>query len=127
MVIFDEMMREKVDRLRMGMQLLGTKDVAYWASWLITSQILNVYMSAIMVLVGRYHGFDAFTRTPAWVFFLLFYMISTAYISLACFCVTIASSKSQAFSINFMIILGSMLVNIILSEVSVLKKIFFNT
>ena len=37
MVIFDEMMREKIDKLRMGMQLLGTQDNAYWASWVITA------------------------------------------------------------------------------------------
>ena len=37
MVIFDELMREKIDKLRMGMQLLGTKDNAYWASWIITA------------------------------------------------------------------------------------------
>lgn len=37
MVIFDELMREKIDKLRMGMQLLGTQDTAYWASWIITA------------------------------------------------------------------------------------------
>jgi hypothetical protein len=37
MVIFDELMREKIDKLRMGMQLLGTQDNAYWASWIITA------------------------------------------------------------------------------------------
>jgi hypothetical protein len=37
MVFYDELMREKIDKLRMGMQLLGTKDNAYWASWIITA------------------------------------------------------------------------------------------
>ena len=37
MIIFDELMREKVDKLRLGMQVLGTGDNAYWASWIITA------------------------------------------------------------------------------------------
>jgi hypothetical protein len=126
MVIFDEMMREKIDKLRMGMQLLGTVDGAYWASWIITAQILNVYMSALMIFVGHLYGFEIFTKTPAWVWFFLFFQVSTAYLSMACFCVTIAESRSQAFTVNFTMILCSMLINMILSEPTVIKKVFFN-
>ena len=127
MVIFDEMMREKIDKLRMGMQLLGTQDNAYWASWVITAQVLNVYMAGLMIMVGRTYEFDIFTKTPSWVFFFLFFLVSTAYLSMACFCVTIAETRSQAFSVNFTMILCSMLINMILSEPTVIKKVFFNT
>jgi hypothetical protein len=94
MVIFDELMREKIDKLRMGMQLLGTQDNAYWASWVITAQILNIYMSALMIMVGRFYEFGVFVKTPPWVFFFLFFQVSTAYLSMACFSATIAETKS---------------------------------
>ena len=126
MVIFDELMREKIDKLRMGMSLLGTQDSAYWASWIITAQILNVYISSLMIVVARWNEFDVFTKTPFLVWFTLFYIVSNAYLAMACFLSTIADSKSQAFTVNFSMILCSMLINMILSEPTILKKIFFN-
>jgi hypothetical protein len=127
MVIYDELMREKIDKLRMGMQLLGTKDNAYWVSWIITAQILNIYESGLMILVGNYYGFDVFTKTPAYIFFGLYFLITSAYIAMACFFATLMTSRSQAFAVNFSLILCSMLINMILSEPTILKKIFFNT
>ena len=83
-------------------------------------------MASLMIIIGHLHDFDVFTKTHPWVFFLLFFMISTAYLSMACFCVTISETKSQAFTVNFSMILCSVLINMILSDPSVIKKIFFN-
>lgn len=52
-VIFDEMMREKIDNLRRGMQLLGTLDSAYWASWIITSFVLNIFLAFSTIVCGN--------------------------------------------------------------------------
>lgn len=74
MVVFEEMMREKIDNLRRGMQLLGTLDQAYWASWIITAFILNALISTEMILIGRWAGFNVFTNAPFWVTFTLFFI-----------------------------------------------------
>lgn len=80
-----------------------------------------------MILVGRAYGFDVFTKTPFYVFFSVYFLITSAYISMACFFSTLMTTRSQAFSVNFSLILCSMLINMILSEPTILKKIFFNT
>ena len=54
MVIFDEIMREKLDNLRRDMQLLGTLDSAYWVSWILTSLFLNVLMGLFTIFLGNY-------------------------------------------------------------------------
>lgn len=59
-VIFDELMREKVMNLRRGMQLLGTGDIAYWTSWIITSLVLSAVISLEMVYIGRFLEFKLF-------------------------------------------------------------------
>ena len=127
MVIYDELMREKIDKLRMGMQLLGTKDNAYWVSWIVTAQILNIYEASLMILVGHWHGFDVFTKVPPYIYLGVYFLITSAYLSMACFFATLMTTRTQAFAVNFSTILCSMLINMILSEPTILRKIFFST
>lgn len=94
MVIFDELMREKSDKLRLGMQVLGTQDNAYWTSWIITASLLNAVMTLETIVVGRWFGFDVFTKTPVWVFFSLMFNSTQAYIAIAIFFSTIVTEKS---------------------------------
>ena len=54
MLVLDELVREKVDHLRKGMQLLGTLDSAYWASWILTGMLMNAIISFAMIIVGRF-------------------------------------------------------------------------
>jgi len=85
MVLFDLLMREKTENLRMGMQLLGTQDNAYWASWIISASITSVFLCAEMVVVGRMFKFEVFLYSPWWVLFGLLFITCEAFISLACF------------------------------------------
>jgi len=94
MVIYDELMREKSDKLRLGMQVLGTQDNAYWVSWIITGSVMNAIMAIEMIVVGRIYGFDVFVKTPAWVFFLIIFITTETYISMAICFSTIASNKT---------------------------------
>jgi len=126
MVIFDELMREKSDKLRLGMQVLGTQDNAYWTSWIITASMMNAIMTLEMIAIGRWFQFDVFVKTPVWVFFFLMFNTTQAYISIAIFFSTIVTEKSQAFTVNFCVILCSMVMNIVLSEPTIIKKVLFN-
>ena len=54
MIFFDELIREKCDNLRKGLQVLGTSDNAYWASWLICGSIVNAVMTTEMIVIGKY-------------------------------------------------------------------------
>ena len=126
MVIFDELMREKVDNLRRGMQLLGTLDSAYWFSWIITSFVLNIFLASGTIFCGKSAGFDVFVRAPNWVWFLLFVSVTNTYIAMAFLFSTIVQNRTQAFTIKFSIILLSMVTNMCLSEPMTMKKIFYN-
>ena len=52
MIFFDELIREKCDNLRKGLQVLGTQDNAYWASWFICGSIVNTVMTIEMIVIG---------------------------------------------------------------------------
>ena len=126
MVVFEELMREKVDNLRRGMQLLGTLDSAYWASWIITAFFMNLLITTEMIIIGNIAGFNCFTRTPVEINFFLYFITTQAYIIMSFFFSTIVTTRSQAFTVNFSVVLTSMVMNMALSEPTVLKKVFFN-
>lgn len=74
MVVFEELMREKVDNLRRGMQLLGTLDSAYWASWIITAFFMNLLITTEMIIIGNWANFNCFTKTPIEINFFLYFI-----------------------------------------------------
>lgn len=126
MIIFERLCREKIDYLRRGMQLLGTGDLAYWTSWLITAFLLNVVTSIEMVAIGRYLGFEIYERSPFLLMFMLLFLTTTAYITMAIFLSTIIETRNQAFIVNFSLSLISLVSSLVFSEPTILKKIFFN-
>lgn len=126
MVLFDLLIREKVENLRMGMQLLGAQDNAYWASWIASASITSALLCAEMVVVGRLFKFDVFLLSPPWVLFGLLFVTCEAFISLACFLSIVLSTRSQAFAANFAIIMQSLIICFCLSEPTLMKKIIYN-
>ena len=87
---------------------------------------MNALMALELIAIGKTYDFDVFRKTPWYIFFMVIFMTSTAYLAMACFFCTLAFNKNQAFTINFCVILMSMVMNIVLSEPSVIKKVFFN-
>ena len=126
MVLFDLLMREKTENLRMGMQLLGTQDNAYWASWVISASIVAVFLCIEMCFVGQWFKFEVFLMSPFWVLFSLLFVTCIAYISLACFLSVILQTRQQAFAANFAIIMQSLVICFCLSEPTLMKKIVYN-
>ena len=70
--------------------------------------------------------FDVFVRAPNWVWFIMFFTVTNAYIALAFLFSTILEKRYQAFTIKFSIILLSIVTNMCLSEPMTMKKIFYN-
>lgn len=74
---------------------MGTQDNAYWASWIICGSIMNMVMATEMVVIGKYYyAFDAFTRCPGYVWFLVLFMTAETYICMASFFVTVVNTKT---------------------------------
>ena len=64
-------MRDKIDKLRMGLQLVGTGDNAYWTSWVVSAMAVLTVLAIEMLILGKYvYQFKAFVGTPNWVLFL---------------------------------------------------------
>jgi len=120
-------MRDKTDKLRMGQQLLGMQDNAYWASWIISALITLCGSVIWMIILGKYvYKFIVFTRTPAYVMFLLLYLPGVVYILMGCFFATVLWQRNQSFIANFGLILHSIVIAFCFMEPTAMKKIVYN-
>lgn len=83
-------------------------------------------MTLFTVSLGNYAGYEIFVNTPFMIWFSIIFNTCNAYIALCFFFCTILETRTQAFTVNFAIILCSMVINMILSEPTTIKKIFYN-
>ena len=93
---------------------------------MITGTIVNALMTAQMVAVGIWYRFDVFTRSPPFIFFAAMFMVGQVFIKMAFMFSTLVQTRNQAFTVNFCVILCSMVMQIVLSEPTIIKKVFFN-
>lgn len=84
-------------------------------------------MTVEMIIAGKWYGFPVFVKTPAYIYFIVNYMVSLGYLTLGMMLSTLANNMNQSFTITFCVILLSMVMNILFAEPTVIKKIFFNT
>jgi hypothetical protein len=87
MIIYEEMIREKMSNLRIGLLALGCSNAAFWMSWVITGIVFSTIMSVIMIISGSICGYSVFTNSPPLVLFTVFFAVSISYVSMgACLC-----------------------------------------
>lgn len=63
-MLMTEMVREKEQHLRAALNIVGIRQAAYWASWLIVGLGMDLIVSCVTVGIGRSLDFDFFTKTP---------------------------------------------------------------
>jgi hypothetical protein len=91
-VMYDEMVREKVLGLRMGLMVIGCSNQAFWTAWLITGLVFNTFMAASMIVVGKLYQFNVFVKSPEYVFFSIFFLSGLNNLALAFLMMTLMKS-----------------------------------
>jgi hypothetical protein len=89
MIIYEEMIREKANSLRMGLLLIGCSNTAFWVTWSITGIAFSAIMSIFMYIAGVAFAFPVFLNTPFYAMFLMIFTVSICELSFAFFLVTI--------------------------------------
>jgi len=89
MIIYEEMIREKANSLRMGLMLIGCSNTAFWITWTITGIVFSAIMSIFMYAAGFMFGFTVFVNTPMYVMFLMIFSVSLCELSFAFLLVTL--------------------------------------
>ena len=87
---------EKENKLRDAMTQMGMMRSAYWMSWFISCEIVNVFVVLSMCAFGWAIDMDFFRENGFDVFFLHFFLTMTSFTLLAFFFSTLLSTSEQA-------------------------------
>lgn len=126
MILYDEMIREKVNNLRIGLLLIGCSNAAFWISWIITGVLFSVVMSVLMYIFGYLYGFPFFVQSPFYIIFLFIFSVSVSFVSMAAALTTMMSTQAMAYTISYMLILVSVITVASLSDALIIYKLFYN-
>lgn len=89
---------EKEKHLRASMQQMGLSRTAYWLSWFISCEMLNLLLVLLFCGFGAAVQFEFFLENAFSVYFVLFYLTATAFTLLAFFFSTLLSTTEAARS-----------------------------
>ena len=79
LVFFGEYLREKENRLKIGLSIFGVSSLAYYTSWLIFMLLINLLSTGLLVVFATICRFSIFVNTSSWIQFVLLYSLTTAY------------------------------------------------
>ena len=99
------LVREKEQRQREGMLLMGLRLEMYWLSWFLTFLGMSAISSLGMAVVGRY----PFSYSDVWVMFSFYLAISAATISMSFFFSTLFSSAKVAATMTTLLYVAAMI------------------
>lgn len=97
-----EIVREKDQKLRQGLNVMGLKHSSYWVSWYVTSIVVNSLVANSTILAGLIFQYDFFWNTPYLVLFWIFFLFSFN-MSILAFCIsTFVKTLISAYSVTTM-------------------------
>ena len=126
MIIYEEMVREKANNLRMGLLLIGCSNTAYWASWTLTGVMYSAIMSTLMYLFGYAFHFSLFVNSPFYTLFLMMFSVSLCEISFAFLLMTLMPNQQTALTMCYTFILVSVITTMALIDTLAVYKLFYN-
>jgi hypothetical protein len=112
---------------------MGLKSSSFWASWFITGFFLSTVATLMQILIGIICNFEFFINTPFMykcilinrILFIIFFTCSICMIIMAFMLSTIISSQRVGYSISFLFLLVSIILQLFLSEIYIVYMIFY--
>lgn len=114
-VAMHQLVVEKEQRLRFGMNMMGLSTVAYWISWGITFVIMAALSSLITVLSGYLYQVFVFLRSDFISLWWIFFVFQVCIICLAFMLSTFVNNGKAALIFGFIILAATFILNQFLS------------
>ncbi|KAF2074332.1 hypothetical protein CYY_004353 [Polysphondylium violaceum] len=109
-LMLQDIIAEKENRLKEGMRMMGLKEIAYYVSWFLTYTVYIVLDVFVLIASGFIVGFKFFLRNDFGTYFCLFILFGLSIICFAFFlCSLLSKSQVATFLGFFLFILFSIL------------------
>ncbi|XP_028763396.1 ABC transporter A family member 2-like isoform X1 [Neltuma alba] len=109
----ESLAREKENKLRQAMTMMGLYDSAYWLSWLTWEAVITLITSLLIVLLGMMFQFDAFVKNNFAVVFFLFFLFELSMTGFAFMLSAFIRKSSSAPTVAFAVFIIGILTQIV--------------
>lgn len=125
-VVLTEVVKEKEERLRLALRMMGMRTLMFWLSWLLYGAAFVSMSTLVLMVSGWAAGMDFFTNSDPAVVYVLFLCFGLAMVMLAFLLSTLISSQKTAQTVGYSFILcGFVLQTIICSAYGGLIDLLF--
>ncbi|KAI9204486.1 uncharacterized protein BJ171DRAFT_424289 [Polychytrium aggregatum] len=105
--VLNQVVTEKEQKLRHGMEMMGLRPTVYWLSQFISNTALVIINSIVVSLMGIALQFKAFTQTDFGVLFVTFFLFGEGMIMMAFFLTTLVRRSNVAVLLGiFIFVIG---------------------
>lgn len=119
------MVKEKIEKLRIGLHVFGVSSASYWASWTIISILFCSTIGFSVPFFCWLSNFEMFVRTPFLYMFAFFFIHSFSFVVIGFLFTTIISTKQQSYTISFTLIFGSFIFGLVFHHSPTLFTLFY--
>lgn len=98
-IVCMEIVKEKENKLRLGLITLGTSHLAYWVSWILTANFFSMMAIGVLLCTGYYFEFDHFTHVPIPILIYIYCLCSFGTNMLGMVLSTCLSTTKSAYSV----------------------------
>eukprot|EP00743_Colponemidia_sp_Colp-15_P008092 GILK01008768.1.p1 GENE.GILK01008768.1~~GILK01008768.1.p1 ORF type:complete len:953 (+),score=144.68 GILK01008768.1:132-2990(+) len=123
-VVLSEIVREKEQRLRQGLSVMGMGSLVFWLSWLITSICYCVIVTLVLIASGAACGFTLFKNCNFLVLFLLFFTFGITMLVFAFWISTFIQRSKTAYTACYTFILLGLVLQLFLSNPLVAQFVY---
>ena len=103
-----EIVREKEQRLRNGLSVIGVSATAFWISWFVVAFAFSFLTANSLLLSAYLFGFDVFTRAPYLLLLLLFLVYTMTMMVIGFMLSTLITSVKLSYTISYTFLLGGL-------------------
>eukprot|EP00002_Diphylleia_rotans_P007930 TRINITY_DN1758_c0_g1_i16.p1 TRINITY_DN1758_c0_g1~~TRINITY_DN1758_c0_g1_i16.p1 ORF type:complete len:1757 (-),score=347.90 TRINITY_DN1758_c0_g1_i16:421-5691(-) len=127
-VMLTEVVSEKESKIRVGMKMMGMKNVIFWATWFATSTCFVFLSTLVLIFTGFIFQIEYFTNANFFVLFFTFSLFGMSTSAMGFFVSTlIATSKAaQTFGYAF-ILVGFVFQGILSSGYGFLSSLLYDS
>ena len=115
-MLVSEIVKEKENKLRHGLSVMGVSATSFWISWFLIGFFLNLFSTNLLILCGYISNFDFFLNTPYLVLLLTFLLFGVTMIIFGFFVSTLIGSARLAYTLSYAFLLGGLVLQIFLQN-----------
>lgn len=120
-LLISEIVKEKEEKLRNGLSVIGVSATAFWFSWFLVALFFSFMTTNSLILSGYLFQFDLFLKTSYLILLALFLAYSLTMMVLGFMISTLISSVKLSYTVSYTFLLGGLVLQNFFTSPTLMK------